>query len=174
MKALIPTERIQQQIYLVRGHKVMLDRDLSTLYGVPTKGLNQAVKRNIKRFPEDFMFQLSLAELQQLNRSQSVTGSQKHRDPKARPYAFTEQGVAMLSGILRSPRAIEVNIAIMRAFVRLRQIISLHRDLARRISAQEKKMEGLTEYVQKMFDLIHPLLDGPTTPIKEIGFHTKP
>ncbi|MBL8024006.1 MAG: ORF6N domain-containing protein [Elusimicrobia bacterium] len=173
MSFLIPEQRIHEQIYLIRGHKVMMDKDLATLYGVPTKVLNQAVRRNLKRFPDDFMFQLSLGELRQLNRSQIVTGSQKHRDPKARPYVFTEQGVAMLSGVLRSPRAIDVNIAIMRAFVRLRQGISLHRDLARRIAAQEKRTEGLTDYVQKMFDLIHPLLDGPTHPIRKIGFEKR-
>ena len=173
MSFLIPEQHIQQQIFLIRGHKVMMDKDLATLYGVPTKVLNQAVRRNLKRFPDDFMFQLSLGEVRQLNRSQIVTGSQKHRDPKARPYVFTEQGVAMLSGVLRSPRAIDVNIAIMRAFVRLRQVISLHRDLARRIAAQEKKTEGLTDYVQKMFDLIHPLLDGPTQPIRKIGFEKR-
>jgi hypothetical protein len=154
MSFLVPEQRIQPQIFLIRGHKVMMDKDLATLYGVPTKVLNQAVR--------------------QLNRSQIVTGSQKHRDPKARPYVFTEQGVAMLSGVLRSPLAIDVNIAIMRAFVRLRQVISLHRDLARRIAAQEKKNEGLTDYVQKMFDLIHPLLDGPTQPIRKIGFEKRP
>jgi len=170
MSLLIPEQRIQQQIYLIRGHKVMVDKDLAILYGVPTKVLNQAVRRNLKRFPDDFMFRLTLGEVRELNRSQIVTGSQKHRDPKSHPYVFTEQGVAMLSGVLRSARAIDVNIAIMRAFVRLRQVISLHRDLARRIAAQERKTEGLTDYVQKMFDLIQPLLDGPTQPIRKIGF----
>ena len=121
----------------------MLDKDLASLYCVPTKVLNQAVKHNRKRFPKDFIFQLLSEEVQQLNRSQFVTGSQKHRDPKARPNVFTEQGVAMLSGVLRSSRAIDVNIAIMRAFVRLRQIISLHRNLARCVVAQEKKWMGL-------------------------------
>jgi hypothetical protein len=174
MKQLIPTERIQQQIYMIRGHRVMRDADLAKLYGVPTKVLLQSVKRNRARFPEDFMFQLSPQELQNW-RSQFVTSNLADKMGLRRsPFVFTEPGVAMLSSVLRSARAIQVNIAIVRAFIQLRHIISLHRDLARRISAQEKKMEGLTDYVQKMFDLIHPLLDGPTTPIKEIGFHTKP
>ena len=110
---LIP-ERIEKAIYLIRGEKVMLDRDLADLYQVQTKALNQAVRRNLDRFPADFMFQLSEKEVSELNRSQFVTGSEKHRDPRFRPYAFTEQGVAMLSSVLRSKRAITVNIEIMR------------------------------------------------------------
>ena len=115
--SLIPVERIEQAIYLIRGEKVMLDRDLTGLYQVTTAALNQAVRRNRERFPSDFMFQLTRSEVTQLNRSQIVIGSQKHRDPRFRPYAFTEQGVAMLSSVLRSKRAISVNIEIMRAFV---------------------------------------------------------
>ena len=106
----IPVERIEKVIYLIRGQKVMLDRDLAELYDVQTKVLNQAVRRNLGRFPSDFMFQLTKEELSQLNRSQFVTGSQKHRDPRFRPYAFTEQGVAMLSSVLRSERAVAVNV----------------------------------------------------------------
>ena len=118
---LISIERIEKTIYLIRGEKVMLDRDLAELYQVQTKALNQAVRRNSDRFPADFMFQLSEEEVAELNRSQFVTGSEKHRDPRFRPYAFTEQGVAMLSSVLRSKCAITVNIEIMRAFVKLRQ-----------------------------------------------------
>ena len=112
---LISIERIEKTIYLIRGEKVMLDRDLAELYQVQTKALNQAVRRNLDRFPADFMFQLSEKEVEELNRSQFVTGSEKHRDPRFRPYAFTEQGVAMLSSVLRSKCAITVNIEIMRA-----------------------------------------------------------
>ena len=114
----IPVERIEKAIYLIRGEKVMLDRedrDLAELYEVQTKVLNQAVRRNRDRFPSDFLFQLTLDEVGALNRSQIVTGSQKHRDPRFRPYAFTEQGVAMLSSLLRSKSAVAVNVEIMRA-----------------------------------------------------------
>ena len=112
---LVSVQKIEKAVYLIRGEKVMLDRDLAELYQVQTKVLNQAVRRNLDRFPVDFMFQLSEKELVELNRSQFVTGSEKHRDPRFRPYAFTEQGVAMLSTVLRSKRAIIVNIEIMRA-----------------------------------------------------------
>jgi hypothetical protein len=117
-------ERIEKSILVIRGEKVMLDTDLAHLYEVTTKALNQAVRRNRDRFPGDFMFQLTREETEQLNRSQIVTGSQKHRDPRFPPYAFTEQGVAMLSSILRSKRAVMVNISIMRAFVKLRVMLA--------------------------------------------------
>ena len=168
----IPAERIQQQIHLIRGHRVMLDRDLASLYGVSTRVLNQSVKRNLDRFPEDFMFQLTEDEFHSL-RSQFVISNEGRGGRRYLPFSFTEPGVAMLSSVLKSPRAVQVNIAIVRAFIHLRHAISLHRDLARRIAAQEKKTEGLTTYVQKMFDLIQPLLDGPVKPIKKIGFHPK-
>lgn len=172
IKPMVPVESIQQQIYLIRGHRVMLDRDLASLYQVPTHRLNEQVKRNRHRFPDDFMFQLSSREASSLTSQFAI--SKKGRGGRRHfPYVFTEQGVAMLSSVLKSRKAVEVNIAIMRTFVRLRQVISLHRDLARRIAAQEKKTEGLTDYVQKMFDLIQPLLDGPVKPIKKIGFHPK-
>jgi len=109
---LIPIEKIEKVIYLIRGEKVMLDRDLAKLYDVTTASLNQAVRRNRERFPADFMFQLTSAEVAELNRSQIVIGSEKHRDPRSRPYAFTEQGIAMLSSVLRSKRAISVNVEI--------------------------------------------------------------
>ena len=134
-ESLIPIERIASQIYLVRGRKVMLDSDLSALYGVPTKALNQAVTRNRERFPDDFMFRLTAEEW---NRSQSVTGSQKHRDPRYPPRAFTQEGVAMLSSVLRSKRAVEVNIAIMRTFVRLRQILATNEKLARKVARHDR------------------------------------
>jgi len=120
----------------------MLDADLAMLYDVPTKALNQAVKRNLKRFPADFMFQLSREEVETLNRSQFVTGSKKHRDPRYPPYAFTEHGVAMLSSVLNSERAIEVNILIMRAFGRLREMVASHKDLAGKLDALEKKYDA--------------------------------
>ncbi|HMG76078.1 MAG TPA: ORF6N domain-containing protein [Pyrinomonadaceae bacterium] len=111
----LPADRIHALIVIIRGQKVLLDRDLAVLYGVETKALNQAVRRNLDRFPSDFMFRLTAEEVVELNRSQFVTGSQKHRDPRSRPYAFSEQGVAVLSSVLRSKRAVTVNIEIMRA-----------------------------------------------------------
>src|ERR1051326_1652400 len=137
----VPASSIERRIFLIRGHKVMLDSDLADLYGVPTKALNQAVKRNRSRFPEDFMLQLSAEEVEALNRSQIVTG-QKHRDPRNRPYAFTQEGVAMLSGVLNSKRAIQVNIAIMRTFVKLRQLLATNRDLARKVEQMEQKYDA--------------------------------
>jgi hypothetical protein len=129
----VPAPFIERRIYVIRGQKVMVDSDLAELYQVPTKALNQAVKRNLDRFPDDFMFQLSNAETGGLNRSQFVTGSKKHRDPRFPPYAFTELGVAMLSSVLNSERAVQMNILIMRAFVKLREVLATHKALARKI-----------------------------------------
>lgn len=167
--SLIPVERIERAIYLIRGEKVMLDRDLAELYDVTTAALNQAVRRNLDRFPEDFMFQLTREELAQLNRSQFVIGSQKHRDPRFRPYAFTEQGVAMLSSVLRSKRAISVNIEIMRAFVKLRQMLASNAELSRRLDELESKYDRQFKVV---FDAIRELMSPPAPPRKRIGFHS--
>ena len=131
-------ERTEKSILVIRGEKVMLDTDLAHLYEVTTKALNQAVRRNRDRFPGDFMFQLTREETEQLNRSQIVTGSQKHRDPRFPPYAFTEQGVAMLSSILRSKRAVMVNISIMRAFVKLRGMLASNTELSRKLDKLEE------------------------------------
>lgn len=168
--SLIPAERIERAIVLLRGHKVLLDNDLAELYEVEVKKLNQAVKRNIERFPKDFMFQLAEDEFESL-RSQIVTlknSRGSHR--KYRPYAFTEQGVAMLSGVLNSPRAIAVNVEIMRAFVRLREMLSSHAELARRLDELEKKYDS---HFQVVFDAIRQLMAPPPTPPKtRIGFQT--
>ena len=158
---LISIEKIEKAIYLIRAEKVMLDRDLAVLYQVQTKALNQAVRRNPDRFPPDFMFQLSEKEVVELNRSQFVTGSQKHRDPRLRPYAFTEQGVAMLSSVLRSKRAITVNVEIMRAFVKLRQLLASNTELARRLDEVERKYDKQFKIV---FDAIRQLM---TTPVRD-------
>jgi len=169
--ALIPVERIQKQIFLLRGQKVILSQDLADLYGVPAKALNQAVKRNRQRFPDDFMFQLDHVEFENL-KSQTVTSS--WGGARALPYAFTEQGVAMLSSVLRSERAVQVNIAIMRAFVQLREILSSHAELARELTALEKKIEGHDTAIQSLFEAIRQLMAPPVAqPKPEIGFHIK-
>ena len=164
------TEIIENSIYLIRGEKVMLDRDLAKLYGVPTGALNQAVRRNRERFPRDFMFQLTAAELAKLNLSQIVIGSEKHRDPRLRPYAFTEQGVAMLSSVLRSKVAITVNIEIMRAFVKLRQILTSNAELSRRLDDLESKYDKQFGVV---FEAIRHLMFTPARDRKEIGFRRR-
>ena len=168
--SLIPVDRIGQAIYLIRGEKVMLDRDLADLYQVTTAALNQAVRRNRERFPSDFMFQLTPSEVTQLNRSQIVIGSQKHRDPRFRPYAFTEQGIAMLSSVLRSERAISVNIEIMRAFVKLRQMLASNTELSRRLDELESKYDRQFKVV---FDAIRQLMSPPVPDRKQIGFRSR-
>jgi hypothetical protein len=152
-RALIPTERIERSILLIRGHKVMLSTDLAELYGVEPRILVQAVKRNIDHFPEDFMFQLSKEDFSNL-KSQIVISSRGGLR-RATPYAFTEQGVAMLSSVLRSKKAIQVNIEIMRAFVRLRRILASHADLARKLDSLEKKYDAQFKVV---FD-VYPVRD---------------
>lgn len=160
---------IERHIHLIRGQKVMLDTELAALYGVITKALNQAVSRNAERFPSDFMFQLTEDELANL-RSQFVTSS-SHGGRRTPPYAFTEQGVAMLSSVLRSPRAIAVNIQIMRAFVAVRHLLATNQDLAKRINELEKKTDG---QFRAVFDAIRQLMQPPAEPPKpRIGFHTE-
>lgn len=158
-------ERVEQIIILIRGEKVILDRDLAVLYGVETKVLIQAVKRNIERFPADFMFQLSTEECGIL-KSQIVTSS-SWGGIRRRPYAFTEQGVAMLSSVLRSRRAVRVNIEIMRAFVRLRRMLASHAELARRLDEIEKKYDVQFRVV---FEAIRELMASPEPSRPQIGF----
>jgi hypothetical protein len=165
----VPIERIQKTIYMVRGQKVMLDRDLAALYEVPTKVLKQAVKRHADRFPEDFMFVLDSTEFTNW-RSQFVTSNSDRMGLRHAPMAFTEQGVAMLSSILNSPRAIQVNIAIMRAFVQLRVLLSTHADLARKLEDLEKKYDAQFRVV---FDALRQLMTTPDKPRKQIGFHVR-
>ncbi len=169
--SLIPAERIENSILLIRKEKVILDEDLAFLYGVSTKVLIQAVKRNIERFPPDFMFQLSKEEFAFL-RSQIVTSKLKSGRGGRRypPYAFTEEGVAMLSSVLNSPRAIRVNIEIMRAFVRLRKLLASNADLARKLEALEKKYDAQGKAI---FDAIRQLMTQPERDMKKIGFHLK-
>ena len=163
----IPLERIERSIFLIRGQKVLLSQQLAELYGVETKVLNQAVARNRERFPDDFMFQLSKEELENL-KSQIVTSS--WGGARIAPYAFTEQGVAMLSSVLNSDRAVHVNIEIMRAFVKLRQMLSSNAELARKLESLEKKYDAQFKVV---FDAIRQLMSPPARPKREIGFHVK-
>jgi phage regulator Rha-like protein len=163
MPATIPMERITSKIHLIRGHKVMLDRDLAELYGVETKALKQAVRRNIVRFPEDFMFELTKDEFEIL-RSQIVTSSWGGR--RYAPCAFTEQGVAMLSSVLRSKRAVEINIAIMRVFVHLREVLADN-------AALRKKLEEHDEKIKYIFNILGQMLQEPEKPKKRIGFLTE-
>ncbi len=166
MKELIPVEVIEKKIYLIRGHKVMLDSDLAELYRVETRTLIQAVKRNINRFPSDFMFQLNYQEVAGL-RSQIVTSKPGRGGRRYLPYVFSEQGVAMLSSVLNSENAIEVNIHIMRAFVKLREMIASHKDLAKRLDDLEKKYD---EHFKIVFDAIRELMRPPEKPKQKIGF----
>ena len=166
---LLPVEVIERRIYLIRCEKVMLDSDLAKLYGVTTFNLNKAVKRNLDRFPADFMFQLTKEEAAALRFQIGMSKSGGDRGGRRYlPYAFTEQGVAMLSSVLRSKRAIQVNIAIMRAFVRLREILATHRDLARKLAEMEKKYDRQFKVV---FDAIRELMaPQPVPPPRRIGF----
>ncbi|PIP12562.1 MAG: DNA-binding protein [bacterium (Candidatus Stahlbacteria) CG08_land_8_20_14_0_20_40_26] len=165
-QAIVPMERIEKRIYLFRGKKVMLSTDLADLYGVEVRALVQAVKRNIERFPEDFMFQLDEQEYEIL-KSQIVISSWGG-PRRARPYAFTEQGIAMLSSVLHSKRAIRVNIQIMRAFVKLREMILSHKELAKKLEALEKRYDAQFKVV---FDAIRQLMAPPEKPHRKIGFH---
>jgi hypothetical protein len=167
-----PIEIIERRIYLIRGQKVMLDSDLAGLYQVPTKALNQAVKRNLSRFPADFMFQLTTRELENW-RSQIVTTNPAAKMGLRRPpYAFTEHGVAMLSSVLNSERAVQVNIVIMRAFIKLREMLATHKDLARKLDELEKKYQAHDVQIKAVFEAIRKLIEQPAPPRRRIGFAT--
>jgi hypothetical protein len=166
---LIPAERIERAILLIRGEKVLLDRDLAELYGVETRVLVQAVKRNLRRFPADFMFQLSKEEFENWRSQFVMSNPGSKMGLRRRPYAFTEQGVAMLSSVLHSDRAIDVNIAIMRAFVRLREMLASHADLARRLDELERKYD---QQFAVVFQAIRELMKPPTAKPNEMGYHT--
>ena len=169
--SLIPAERIERAILFLRGQKVMLDADLASLYGVDTGQLVRAVKRNLDRFPGDFAFQLTRKELTNL-KCQIGTSSSGWGGRRTLPWPFTEQGVAMLSSVLRSPQAAVVNIEIMRAFVRLREMIGTHADLARRLDELERRFRGHDEQFVVVFDAIRQLMAPPQTPPSELGYHT--
>lgn len=165
----LPEEFIQNKIFIIRSKKVMIDSDLAMLYGVETKNLNKAVKRNIERFPEDFMFQLNKKEANSL-RFQFGTSKTGSGGRRYLPYVFTQEGVAMLSSILNSERAIHVNIQIMRAFVKLRELMASHKDLRNKIEQMEKKYDRQCQIV---FNAIKRLLEPPQKPKRPIGFHAK-
>ncbi len=164
-----PAMRMEGLIHVIRSQRVMLSTDLARLYGVPSKALIQAVNRNASRFPSDFMFRLSRPEIRE--RSQFVTCTPILRARNV--LAFTEQGVAMLSSVLRSERAIQVNIAIMRAFVQLRQALAAHRELAEKLADLEHRVENSEEGIQTLFEAIRQLMAVPEQPQKRIGFHVR-
>ena len=167
-KLLVPAESVITKIVVIKNQKVILDRDLAALYGVETRALKQAVRRNIKRFPEDFMFQLGKKEIDQMV-SQTVIPSKSYFGG-ANPMAFTEQGVAMLSSVLKSERAIEVNILIMRAFVKLREIISTHKKVEEKLKDLESKLKEHDDQIVEIVQVINQLIAPPETPKKKIGF----
>ena len=189
-KAIIPIGQIEQRILLIRGQRIMLDADLASLYGTTTKRLNEQVKRNLRRFPEDFMFQLTTKEWADLtsqiamsnaqsNRSQIATGSQRHRDPRFTPYAFTEHGALMAANILRSERAIQMSVFVVRAFIRMRQMIIQQQGLARKLAELEKKLTerldvhetAITEVLRQIMRLLSPPPESePEPPKKRVGF----
>lgn len=161
---------VEKKIFIIRGQKVMLDKDLAMLYGVETFNLNKAVKRNLTRFPSDFMFQLTREEFNNLI---FQFGISSWGGTRKLPYAFTEQGVAMLSSVLRSERALQVNIQIMRAFVKLREIISTHKELAQKLRELELKIESHDENIAAIFEAINQLLATEEKPKRKIGFYVK-
>ena len=171
-KALIPVERIERLIYLIRGQKVMLAADLAALYGVATWRLNEQVKRNQHRFPPDFVFQLTSEEADSLTsqnaRSKTGRGGRRHI-----PYAFTEHGAIMAAMVLNSPRAVEMSVQVVRAFVRLREMLTSNRELAQKLAELERKLEGHDAAIRNLFEAIRQLLNSPEPPRKQIGFHVK-
>jgi len=164
MKSLVPIEVIEKKILLISGQKVMLDSDLAELYGVETKMLVRAVKRNSERFPNDFMVQLTKEELDNLR---CHFGTSRWGGRRTLPYAFAENGIAMLSSVLNSKRAIQVNIQIMRTFAKLREMIASHKDLTRKLNDLEKKYDGQFQIV---FEAIRQLIEQPEKPKRKIGF----
>ena len=199
MKDLIPTERIEQAIFLIRGHKVILDTDLARLYGVTTKRLNEQVKRNRHRFPDDFAFQLTVAEFstlrsqfvtsklqpvalhdEKMNWSQFATSSSRHRGEVYRPYAFTEHGAIMAANVLNSRRAVQMSVFVVRAFVKMRGAFADTRDLARKLAALEKDLKGrldvheatIVTILQRVMDILDPTPAPPPPKPRRIGFRT--
>lgn len=166
---ILPDDVVMDKIYLVRGQKIMIDRDLAELYGVETRALKQAVRRNIARFPEDFMFEMDKTELENW-RSQNVTSKEDRQGLRYAPFCFTEQGVTMLSCILNSERAIAVNIQIIRIFTRMREMLLTHKDILLKLEQLEKKVTGHDEDIRLIFQYLKELLSPPAQPRAKIGF----
>ena len=168
--ALVPAAQIERAIIVLRGQKVMVDADLAALYGVPTKRLNEQVKRNSARFPEDFVFRLTPAEVEALNRSQFATGSERHRNPRFPPYAFTEHGAIQAANVLNSVRAIEMSVHVVRAFVRLRELIASNKELAAKLDQLEKKLGTHDQAIAGIMQAIRQLMTPPEPKKRPIGF----
>ena len=165
----VPDEVINNKIYLIREQKVMIDRDLALLYGVETKVLKQAIKRNIERFPEDFMFEMTKVELENW-RSQFVTSNSDKMGLRHTPFCFTEQGVTMLSCVLNSKRAIDVNIKIIRVFTRMKEMMLTHKDILMKLEQMERNVIQNNEDIQNIFNVLKQLLETPKEPRKSVGF----
>lgn len=176
----VPLASVERVIHVVRGERVILDADLAKLHGVPTKALNQAVRRNLDRFPPDFLLQLTGRETLALNRSQIVTGSShRHRDMRAQPFAFTEHGAIMAVNILNSPQAVQMSVFVVRAFIKMRSLLTDTRELAKKLAALETELKSrldshetaIVEVLQRIMRLLDPPA-SPAVPDKEMGFHT--
>jgi hypothetical protein len=175
----IPTDDLSHLIHKIRGERVILDADLARIYGVTTKRLNEQVKRNRQKFPEDFMFRLTATELEEINRSQNATGPQKHRDPRFLPYAFTEHGALMAANVLHSTRADEMSVFVVRAFLKMRSLLSEHRVLARQLNELEQKLtyrldiheEAIVDVLRRIMILLDPPPPPPEPKRRKIGFH---
>jgi hypothetical protein len=172
IKGAVPVrvERITEAILVARGQRVILDADLASLYGVTTKALNQAVRRNLSRFPEDFSFRLARGEVETLNRSQSVTGSQKHRNPRFPPVVFTEHGAIMAATILNSARAVEMSLYVVRAFVQLRELLASNTELERRLDELQRMLKGHDAAITAILSAIRELMNPPHAKRRGIGF----
>ena len=171
MKAALPLDAL---ILTNRGQKVLLDADLAAIYGVPTKALNQAVKRNLERFPEDFRFQISKDELESLNRSQIVTGSQRHRDPRFLPHVFTEHGALMAANVLNSPDAVKMSVHVVRAFIKQRELLAGQAEILKKLAQMDAKLMQHDDALQIIWRELQPLLAPPSEPPrKEMGFHVR-
>ena len=171
-KALVPVERIERLIYLVRGQKVMLDSDLAEIYGIPTHRLNEQVRRNLSRFPEDFAFQLTRQEFATLI-SQIAISKKGRGGRRTLPWVFTEHGAIMLASVLNSPVAVQASVRVVRAFVRLREMLASNRELAQKLAELERKFEGHDNAIRNLFEAIRQLLTTPKPRPRKIGFHVK-
>jgi len=177
----VPAPFIERRIYFIRGQRGMLDADLAELYQVPTKRLNEQVKRNQGRFPDDFMFRLTRQEVEALNRSQIATGSQRHRNPRSLPRVFTEHGAIMAANVLNSPQAVQMSVFVVRAFVKMRSAFGDSRELARKLARREAELKtrlntheaAIVDVLQRIMEILDPPPPPPEPPQPEIGFHIK-